>query len=124
MYEEREIDYSGCNKKQLIAMFKEAGKGMLTLLRKRIMTSAKEGYDSKEGDGNAARDGQIKTDSVAMSTLKMQLELEKLKAKRVDMEIIMQRERVTLSVDQSSDQTARSDDNGVRSDIRKGDVIS
>ena len=101
--EEPEIDYSGCNKKQLIAMFKEAEKGMLTLSRKGIMTSAKEGYDSQEEDASAARDGQIKTDSEVMSTLKLQLELEKLKAKRVDMEIIMQRERVTSSVDQSSD---------------------
>ena len=84
-----------------------------------------EMYDSLEEDGNATRDGQIVNDSEAISTLKLQLELEKLKAmrseadaKRVEMELIMQRERVTLSADQSSDQAARSDDTGERSDIK------
>ena len=38
-----------------------------------------EGYDSQEEDGNAARDRQIKNDTEAISTLKLQLELEKLK---------------------------------------------
>ena len=45
--------------------------------------------------------------------------LEKLKAKGVEMELTMQRERVTLSADKSSDQAARSDDNGGMSDIRQ-----
>ena len=41
-----------------------------------------------------------------------------MKAKRAEMELLMQRERVTLSTDQSSDQAARSDDNGGKADVR------
>ena len=74
---------------------------------------------SQAEDKNAASEGQSVTDSEAITTLKLQLELNKIKsmkseadAKRVEMELLMQRERVTLSSDQSSDQAARSDDNG------------
>ena len=65
------------------------------------------------------------TDSEVIAKLKLQLELEKIKAMRseadakmVEMELLMQRERVTLSTDQSSDQAARSDDNGEKADVR------
>ena len=43
------------------------------------------------------------TDSDAIATLKLQLELERMKAKRAERELIMQRERVTLLPDQSND---------------------
>ena len=56
-------------------------KGLLTLLRK-AMTTSQEGYDSEGEDGNAAKGGQIETDSDAIATLKLQLELEIIKAMR------------------------------------------
>ena len=48
MCEEREIDYSGCNKKQLIAMLKEAEK-------ERDVQRVKEGEDDGLYDGNESQ---------------------------------------------------------------------
>ena len=48
MCEEREIDYSGCNKKQLIAMLKEAEK-------ERDIQRVKEGEDDGLYDGNESQ---------------------------------------------------------------------
>ena len=93
-------------------MLKEAEKERDThIVEEENDDERQERYDSQEEDGNAARDGQIGTDSEAIATLKLQLELEEIKAmrsetdakrseaeakrseadaKRVEMELLMQ----------------------------------
>ena len=74
MCEEREIDYSGCNKKQLIAMLEETQKERdAHIVEEENDDELQDGHDSQEEDGNAARDEQIETDSDVIATLKLQL---------------------------------------------------
>ena len=64
MCDEREIDYSGCNKKQLIAMLKEAEKEKDTqIVEEGDDDGCYDGNESQAEDENAASQRQSVTDS-------------------------------------------------------------
>ena len=82
--DEREIDYSGCNKKQLIAMLKEAEKEEdAQIVEEGDDDGCYDGNESQAEDENAASERQSVTDSVAIARLKLQLELENNKSDEV-----------------------------------------
>ena len=57
LYDEREIDYSGCNKKQLIAMLKEAKKEKdAQIVEEGDDDGCYDGNENQAEDQNAVRD--------------------------------------------------------------------